>query len=243
VTANGPGIGTGEVTVYRDDGTIGRCSKFGPGEEEAARAFLEQPLENRRFWMIPNRRVLSMTTGTPIAFMVLGVILSLAEPDSLAIAWLTVGVGILLVLGMGGGFLIRNGLFVLDPEKQHLRYGKEKFPFSTMKEPRVTTARAWETRGTEYMTYGEVEYTVLRVGQSLIFQGDDVPAHKVEEIDDRLRSMLLEYREREEVRAWLRGRERELKTGSASAKNDPRRTIEGRPVRDGNHRAEGGDRS
>jgi hypothetical protein len=70
-----------------------------------------------------------------------------------------------------------------------------------------------------------------------------VPAHKVDEIADRLTSMLLEYREREEVRAWLRGRERALKGGSAPAKKESPPAIEVGPVRDGNQEEEGEDRS
>jgi hypothetical protein len=207
--------------VYREDATVVHRSRFGPGEEAAARAFLDRPLENRRFWMIPNRRIIWVPLYILPAFLGLGAVIKMAgiAPDWLLLAWMLVLFFIVSTVVLA--VLLSQGLFVLDPVRKRLRYRKHDMSFDTMTVPWVSTAVAMERRGGPDISYTEeVEYTVLRVGRSLIFQGDDVPAHKVEEIADRLNSMLLEYREREEVRAWLRGRERALKAGAPARRRD-----------------------
>jgi hypothetical protein len=119
-----------------------------------------------------------------------------------------------IVLGAvpAGIVLQSGGVLVLDPERETLRCGKRELPFGSLRVPRVAASMSLERVGVEdNPRWMNVVHHVLEIGENRFFHGDAVPRKMVEDVADRLNSMLLEYYEREEVRTWLERRERILR--------------------------------
>ena len=121
------------------------------------------------------------------------------------LGWILLPIVTLLFVGIPLLFLFRQGIFVLDPQREIVRYCRRDIHFSELGLVQVGT-----TAAEEYAGPGErmmVDWPVLRTGSEEFFVYFGVSEKLVAQIADRLNAMLAEYHEREAVRAWLQRRE------------------------------------
>ena len=121
------------------------------------------------------------------------------------VGWIVLPIVTLLFVGIPLLFLLRQGIFVLDPQREIVRYCRRDIHFGELGLVQVGT-----TAAEEYVGPGErrmVDWPVLRTGSEEFFVYFGVSEKLVAQIADRLNAMLAEYHEREAVRAWLQRRE------------------------------------
>jgi hypothetical protein len=194
--------------VYREAADDVRCARFGPGHEEAARLFVRLPSRYLRYWILRHRRGRWTGLMLPIAWFMVGAICVIWADMDGWVVWPFVFVLSLVFVGMSVFLVAEKGFFVLDPANEMLKYGTRDVSFASLAVPRVSTTTLLErVPGVEHSSYENVTYHVLESGSFQFFCGDDLSRKMVEDIAARLNSMLLEYYEREEVRAWLKRRE------------------------------------
>jgi hypothetical protein len=182
-------------------------TRFEPGDEATAQRYLARKSVHGRLWLIPNTRAKVMLIVGPLAAAFIVWAVEGATPDEPLLVLAGLAVLMLAFLSVPLIVLIKQGLFVLDPERSLVRYRRTDIPFSKLRVPRVTSSAVEQVsvndlRNVHYRT----KFTTLESGAYVFFRGDSVSRRKVEKIAEVMNSMIAEYDEKRAVEAWLRER-------------------------------------